>query len=289
MKQTSLANFANCRGRCLGALVLALAAVLAIATALWQLTAASEGLRVTRAWVGKVPVTLYRPASDVPAPTVVIAHGFAGSRQLMQPYAVTLARNGYHAITFDFPGHGRNPTPFVASLKDREARLRVLLDALEPAVAFALAQPGADGRLALLGHSMAGDVLARYALMHPDLVSATVLLSPYLSEDAPTARLRNLLLVYGGLEPDMLRQQGFKTLAETVKGGVEAGPIYGDPANGRRAPPGHCGWRGTHWRALWRRWPQGGARLVEPHLRAPRELDSWMPEGLGSGCSIWAC
>ncbi|AFL73101.1 alpha/beta hydrolase [Thiocystis violascens] len=232
MKLDVLKTISNCRGHCLGALLLALAAMLAIAVALWQLTAASAGLRITETQVGGVPITLYRPAGDAPAPSVVIAHGFAGSRQLMQPYAITLARNGYLAVTFDFPGHGRNPAPFVASLMDQEARLRVLLDALEPAVNFALQQPGADGRLALLGHSMAGDVLARYSQMHPDLVEATVLLSPYLSEDAPTAQLRNLLLVYGELEPDMLHQQGFKTLAKTVEGGVESGTLYGDPADG---------------------------------------------------------
>jgi pimeloyl-ACP methyl ester carboxylesterase len=206
--------------------------VLAIGSALWQLTAATAGLRVTRTWVGNVPVTLYHPASDAPAPSVVIAHGFAGSQQLMQPYAITLARNGYLAVTFDFPGHGRNPTPFVANLLDQEARLLVLLDALEPAVRFALEQPGADGRLALLGHSMAGDVLVRYALKHPDQVSATVLISPYLSVDAPTMELRNLLLIYGGLEPAMLHQQGVKALASAVAGRVEAGPIHGDPAVG---------------------------------------------------------
>ncbi|WP_295408755.1 alpha/beta fold hydrolase [uncultured Thiocystis sp.] len=232
MKLDVLNTIPDSRGRSLFALLVALASTLAIAVALWQLTAASAGLRIVETQVGGVPITLYRPASDARAPSVVIAHGFAGSRQLMQPYAITLARNGYLAVTFDFPGHGRNPAPFVASLMDREARLRVLLDALEPAVGFALEQPGADGRLALLGHSMAGDVLARYGQMHPGLVAATVLLSPYLSEDAPTAQLRNLLLIYGELEPDMLHQQGFKTLAKTVAGEVEAGTLYGDPADG---------------------------------------------------------
>lgn len=232
MKPVFPPTFLDCRGRCLGALLLALASVLAISAALWHLTAASDGLRVTETRVGNVPITLYRPASDAPAPSVVIAHGFAGSRQLMQPYAITLARNGYLVVTFDFPGHGRNPAPFVANLMDQEARLRVLLDALEPAVKFALEQPGTDGRLALLGHSMAGDVLARYAQMHPGRVSATVLLSPYLSEDAPTAELRNLLLIYGALEPEMLHRQGFKTLAKSVEGRADAGRIYGDPADG---------------------------------------------------------
>ncbi|MBP8283391.1 MAG: alpha/beta fold hydrolase, partial [Chromatiaceae bacterium] len=84
----------------------------------------------------------------------------------MQPYAVTLARNGYIAVTFDFPGHGRNPEPFVARLEDDARRVGVLLGALEQVTAFAAGLPGGDGRLALLGHSMAGDVLLRYATAH---------------------------------------------------------------------------------------------------------------------------
>jgi pimeloyl-ACP methyl ester carboxylesterase len=222
----------TCRGRCVLAPALALFALLAIAAALWHLTAASDGLTITRAWAGTVPVTLYQPSGETLAPAVVIAHGFAGSQQLMQPYAISLARNGYLVVTFDFPGHGRNPQPFVASLLDQDKRLRILLDGLEPAVEFALLQPGADGRLVLLGHSMAGDVLASYTHSHPGRVSATVLLSPYLSDIAPTAALRNLLLVYGALEPEMLHQQGLKVLAETAGQSAEAGMTYGDPAAG---------------------------------------------------------
>lgn len=226
------AVLSNCRGTCPGTLLVALVALLAIATGWWQLVAASDGLRITRTLAGTVPVTLYRPASDTPAPAVVIAHGFAGSQQMMQPYAITLARNGYLVVTFDFAGHGRNPNPFVPNLLDQDQRLRVLLDGLEPAIEFALSQPGADGRLALLGHSMAGDVLARYAQSHPGTVAAMVLVSPYLSAAVHTADLRNLLLIYGALEPAMLHQQGFKVLAEAGADATEVGTIYGDPAEG---------------------------------------------------------
>ncbi|UHD18966.1 alpha/beta hydrolase [Thiocapsa bogorovii] len=177
-------------------------------------------------------MTLYRPAGHAPAPVVVIAHGFAGSRQMMQAYAVTLARNGYIAVTFDFPGHGRNSTPFVANLEDQEARLRVLTNALAPAVALGLRQPEADGRLALLGHSMAGDVLARFAESAEVPVAACVLVSPYLSADTDTASLRNVLFVYGDLEPEMLHAQGRAAIGEATGGEVDAGRTYGDPDHG---------------------------------------------------------
>ncbi|WP_323824607.1 alpha/beta fold hydrolase, partial [Pseudomonas aeruginosa] len=78
---------------------------------LFELHDVRRELNVTRTVVGETPVTVFRRQSAASAPVVVIAHGFAGSQQLMQPFAETLARNGYMAVTFDFPGHGRNPVP----------------------------------------------------------------------------------------------------------------------------------------------------------------------------------
>ncbi|MBK8639849.1 MAG: alpha/beta fold hydrolase [Chromatiaceae bacterium] len=237
-------------GRAVGiaALLVALLALAAIATGLWDLTRATAGLRIETLRVGEVPVTVFRPAAAESmtasppdtglAPIVVIAHGFAGSQQLMQPYAVTLARNGYIAVTFDFPGHGRNPQPFVARLEDDARRVGVLLGALEQVTDFAAGLPGGDGRLALLGHSMAGDVLLRYARAHRDQVVATVLISPYMSATAPKTEPRDLLFVFGALEPEMLHQAGREAIVAASEGqladaaAVTPGVTYGDLADG---------------------------------------------------------
>jgi predicted alpha/beta-fold hydrolase len=84
------------------------AAVLASAFGLARLGGATSGLEVTTAEVDGTPVTVFRAAGP-PAPVVVIAHGFAGSQQFMQPFAITLARSGYLVVTYDLLGHGRNP------------------------------------------------------------------------------------------------------------------------------------------------------------------------------------
>ena len=86
-------------------------AIVAIFSALFELHQFTNGLTITRVTIGGTPATIYRPQSGTPGPVVVIAHGFAGSQQLMQPFAATMARNGYIAVTFDFLGHGRNPIP----------------------------------------------------------------------------------------------------------------------------------------------------------------------------------
>jgi alpha-beta hydrolase superfamily lysophospholipase len=176
------------RARRVWPLVLAAAAIVAIAVALWRLEAATSGLEIERARLGQIPVTVFRAESAGSAPVVVIAHGFAGSQQLMQPFAVTLARNGYVAVTFDFPGHGRNGAPLGGGLADDDARSRELLDALGKVVGFARDLPHGDGRLALLGHSMASDVVVRYAQAHPE-VQATVAVSLFsrgVTADSPS-------------------------------------------------------------------------------------------------------
>jgi pimeloyl-ACP methyl ester carboxylesterase len=207
--------------------VVAVFALAAIVVAWSRLGAATAPLDVVPTRVGDVPITVFSPRGAAPGPTVVIAHGFAGSQQLMQPFAITLARNGYRAITFDFPGHGRNPVPFVARIEDEGRRLQLLSAALEAVIGHASTLPGADGRVALLGHSMAGDVLVRHAAAHRDQVPATVLVSPYIGRGAPTGEVRNLQFVFGALEPRMLHETARTAIGGAKAGEVRPGEIYG--------------------------------------------------------------
>ena len=97
-------------------------ALAAIGAALWQLERAKADLIITHTGVGHIPVTVFRAPATTKGPVVVIAHGFAGSQQLMQPFAQTLAHNGYIAVTFDFTGedtiYGGNYAITVPALKD---------------------------------------------------------------------------------------------------------------------------------------------------------------------------
>ncbi len=192
-------------------LVILLAAGLAVAVALWQLAATSSGVTTRELQLGATPVTLFEPAGTESAPTVVIAHGFAGSQQLMRSFALTLARNGYLAITFDFLGHGRNGAPLHGELTDPAGAASALVEELHKVVRFARNRPRSDGRMALLGHSMAGDIVVRYARQHPS-VAATVavsLFSPGITRASP----RNLLVIVGNLEPAVLKDEARRIVA----------------------------------------------------------------------------
>jgi pimeloyl-ACP methyl ester carboxylesterase len=208
--------------------VLALVAVLAIALSLWQLLAAREGVSTEAIRIEGIPATVFRPAGAAPAPVVVIAHGFAGSQQLMQSFALALARSGYTAVTFDFAGHGRNPAPLTGSITEVTGATRTLV--AETAEVAAYARALGDGRLAVLGHSMASDIIVRFAQETPE-VAATIavsMFSPAVTIDTP----RNLLVIVGDwegmLKTEALRVVGMRSAPEEPQAGI----TYGDPLQG---------------------------------------------------------
>jgi pimeloyl-ACP methyl ester carboxylesterase len=211
-------------------LFIGLLAIAAIAIGLFQLQQGSDALGIVKTTVAETPVTIFRPQSAKPSPIVVIAHGFAGSQQLMQPFAETLARNGYITVTFDFLGHGRNPAPMRGDITEGKAITAALLQELGAVAAWARKLPGSDGRIAVLGHSMASDIVVRFAQANPN-VEATVavsVFSPVVTATSP----RNLLVIVGALEPAMLSDEGLRIVNLTAGGTAVAGETYGHFSDG---------------------------------------------------------
>lgn len=204
-----------------------LIAVLAIALASWRIAQPMTGLLVERSHIGTIPITTFKRHVGKPAAIVVLAHGFAGSQQMTQPLAVSLANHGYTAITFDFPGHGRNATPLAGGRGDETESGLALLTALDAVVRAARAAGGATP-VVLIGHSMASDIVVRQAARDPD-IAATVALSLF-TRDATGPR--NLLIVDGAWEPAMLHEFGRAALAPLAGAGAREGVTYGDLAQG---------------------------------------------------------
>ena len=172
-----------------------------IAAALWQLEAQRAGISVQDTYAGATPVTYYMLPESAPAPLVVIAHGFAGSRQLMEAYALGLARAGYPVASFDFSGHGRNPSPMTGDIDSLEGTTRILVDETLRIVAAGLDRPEADGRVAVLGHSMATDIIIR-AAERDARIEAVIAISPFSQAVTPT-HPENLLMITGQWEPGL--------------------------------------------------------------------------------------
>ncbi|MDX5402953.1 MAG: alpha/beta hydrolase [Rhodobacterales bacterium] len=170
------------------------------ALALWQLERARDGLSITALTQAETPVT--RAAlPDADGPLVVIAHGFAGSRQMMQGYALPLARAGYRVWSFDFQGHGRNPQPMSGDVTVIEGTTMRLVEQTLEVVAAAREAEGWSGPVALLGHSMATDIIIRAAAEDAGIgpVVAISASSQAVTPDFPA----DLLLISGQGEPHL--------------------------------------------------------------------------------------
>ena len=163
------------------------------------LEGARRSVDITSIQVGQTPVVHYATA-EADGPIVVVAHGFAGSQQMMQGYALPLARAGYRVYAFDFLGHGRHPDAMSGDVSSIDGTTRLLVEQ----VTQVLDAVGGDTRpIALLGHSMATDILVRAAAARDD-IGPIILVSAFSTEiDALTPN--NLLLLTGAWETKLRR------------------------------------------------------------------------------------
>ncbi|MFP7672015.1 alpha/beta hydrolase [Marivita sp. S0852] len=176
--------------------VIAVIALLGAIVSIFILESARFGLDDSDHMVGDTPVTtLSRNGAD--GPHVVVAHGFAGSREMMQGYAHVLAQAGYRVHMFDFEGHGAHPRPMSGDVTRIDgttqrlmAQTRAVIDDID-----------SNTPVALLGHSMATDVLVRVSA-EVDQPGPLVLLSAF--SQAVTADMpQDMLLISGQWEPPL--------------------------------------------------------------------------------------
>src|SRR5205085_4621899 len=67
-------------------------------------------------------------AQPLPAPTVILCHGYRVPRQHLQPVAALQYRSGYNVLLFDFRGHGQSARAAIsggnAEVRDLEAAVK---------------------------------------------------------------------------------------------------------------------------------------------------------------------
>ncbi|MFZ5817033.1 MAG: alpha/beta hydrolase [Bacillota bacterium] len=147
------------------------------------------------------PVDRYA-AVGTPRGVVLVAHGFAASKKLMQPWGYALARQGFDVYIFDQPGHGEHPSSLQAwsglSQNPLGANLRAMVAEL---IRTGRAQPG---KVALVGHSMGG-VTVLAAGLEESAVAATVTLSAAYSDPLPPDRPAHLLSLVAERDPGSIR------------------------------------------------------------------------------------
>jgi len=136
----------------------------------WGVMVARSGLVVRSLECDTVPMLYVAPQTTEKIPGVLVAHGYAGSKQLMLGYAEVLAHSGYAVMLWDFGGHGANTTPLERGSLQQD---------LDKAYQALLAQPEVDPtRLALVGHSMGSGAVMSAGIRDVNRFAATVAVSP---------------------------------------------------------------------------------------------------------------
>jgi hypothetical protein len=212
-----------------GGLVTGVLAIGIIALSVFMLERGRSGLEITELSAGTTPATLYQQAGST-GPVVVVAHGFAGSRQLMLAYALTLAQSGYSVLSFDFEGHGRNPVPMSGDVNAIDGTTQRLVDNTLSVLAIARDLPGARGGVSLLGHSMATDILARAAIAD-GAIDAVIGISMF--SQAVTAEEPARLLVISGQWEGMLRAAALQMARLVDPAAVEGATVTNGTATRR--------------------------------------------------------
>ncbi len=135
----------------------------------------------------ELDTTLYVPASaeDEPAPAVVLAHGFGGSKQSMADDALDLAGRGYVVLTYSARGFGRSTGQIGLNDPRYEvADLSTLLDLLADRDEVALDGDG-DPRVGVAGGSYGG-ALTLLGAAYDDRIDA---IAPQITWNSLTAAL----------------------------------------------------------------------------------------------------
>ena len=121
-------------------------------------------------------IKLFLPQGKAPFPLVVLAHGFNGNADKVEPYARAFAENGIAACVFDFIGGGEGSrsdgSMTEMSVLTEAEDLGAVLDSLR-------ARPDLDhGQVFLLGRSQGGFVATCVACRRPEEVRGMVLFFP---------------------------------------------------------------------------------------------------------------
>lgn len=233
-----------------------LLALLLLGSGGWQLAQARDGAQRVKTVVDGVPITLLTPKSgDGPFPGVVVAHGFAGSQEIMDGLALALVDAGFAVALPDFAGHGSSAAKLL--ITDDTARNRAQLRGnLDTVTRWLREQPNvARAPISLVGHSMGAGAVVDFAVTRAGRgeIGSTVAISLPSASTIPVGQQKvpaNLLLLWGSAElPDFATAaaDGLRAGYPTAEPGQRYGSFADGSAREAKVVPG-----AEHISILWR-------------------------------------
>lgn len=119
----------------------------------------------------------YEDKGDSDAPVVLLVHGLFGSTETWRYNADAIANAGFRVIAFDRPGFGLSDKSdsFNYSVSNQADLTAQLMDALD------------INRAVMVGHSAGANVMAHFAIRHPERVEKLVLVDAAILTGGPPA------------------------------------------------------------------------------------------------------
>jgi pimeloyl-ACP methyl ester carboxylesterase len=143
-----------------------------------------------------VPVLAFEPEEAKPgSPAMLLAHGFASSKEIMQVLGSQIARQGIRTFLLDMPGHGSSTTPSVLPVMDFSNVVKLNVKQLAQVYNY-VRQKYPRARIGVLGHSMGSGAILNFAAEQPNLATA-IPISVAGNQPADPKNPRNMLLLVG--------------------------------------------------------------------------------------------
>jgi 3-oxoadipate enol-lactonase len=181
----------------------------------------------------EIRIVVAQPAAATdPLRTLVLVHGYGGSKEDFQDQLLVWAR-AFRVVTFDHRGHGSSGHPPNESDYSIE---RLALDTL------AVIDAHSSEPVVLLGHSLGGMIARRIVLAHPAKVGALVLM------DTSPGPVPGIDPELASLAAQIIREQGMDVLKAVMD---EMSPLN-NPAFDRLMVerPGFAEWQVVKWTSL---------------------------------------
>ena len=196
----------------------------------------------------QIDVTLYSP-EETPAPAVMIAHGFGGTKQDSEQQARELAKRGFTVLTYSARGFGRSTGKIALNSQEYEVTdAQQLLDwlARQPEV---LRDGDGDPRVGVTGVSYGGALSLLLAGTDPrvdaiaPIMTYNDLAQALLPNNATRGAIADNTPARGGTAEAGVFKQAWASLLFSAGSNITPGssPAAGPPASPATPPPATCG------------------------------------------------
>lgn len=173
---------------------------------------------------------LAKPQGVGAFPTVIMFHGFSGSKEMVRPFSESFAKAGFLTLIVDLQGHGASQGTLREDDSDNSDTQSLRNDGVAVTNYLLSRSDVNTNNIAIMGHSMGGSTAIATSL-HLGIFNATVIIGNSLSSANITYYQQNLntnlLMAVGKYDELFDPYEAVQTLQEITETSIEEGELTG--------------------------------------------------------------